>query len=308
MAKVLGEEIRDFKLAEDRWDSAIARRLAARVGSGLDGRSKGTRDVRASVRAFRGFFLADPEDLSVLPLVEQFADSGTPGQGHIFRITEGNDRLATVMARRLRGTLLLRTIVRRARQRERGVTVTVEDGSGRRSEIEGAFLVCALPASTARDVVFEPRLPEPQHDAISACDMARRRDSCCSSIGVSGSREAGPSRLERICPSGPCGTATSSSAVAAILSFLAGGRASSELQQILREEGPSGVIRGSNGSAVRQDCLRRGRSSGMRIPGSGAATRFSIRRSIPSGARGSRDPMAGSSSPASTRAPGGRAT
>src|SRR6185437_751303 len=121
-ATLLADEIHDFKLAEERWDSAIARRLASlSVVSWLETHQVPAH-VRASVRAFRGFFLADPEELSVLPLVEQFAEDGTPGQGHIYRIAEGNDRLATVMARRLRGTLLLRTIVRRVRQREAGVS------------------------------------------------------------------------------------------------------------------------------------------------------------------------------------------
>ena len=119
------------------------------------------------MRAFRGFFLADPEDLSLLPLVEQFAESGIAGSSHIFRIPQGNDRLATTGARRLRGRILLRTDPAARAAARCGVRVTVEDQAGRRSEIDGAFLVCALPASTARDVVFDPGLPEPQQLAIS---------------------------------------------------------------------------------------------------------------------------------------------
>jgi monoamine oxidase len=242
MAKMFAGEVRDFKLGEDRWDSAIARRLAAVSVAAWMADRKVPSNVRASVRAFRGFFLADPEDLSVLPLVEQFADSGTPGQGHIFRITEGNDRLATVMARRLHGTLLLRTIVRRARQRERGVTVTVEDGLGRRSEIEGAFLVCALPASTARDVVFEPRLPEPQHDAISSLRYGAATRLLLQFDRRFWKQRGRPLAFGTDLPIGSIWDGNEQQRGPAILSFLAGGHASSELQQILREEGPSGVI------------------------------------------------------------------
>ena len=48
------------------------------------------------------------------------------------------------------------TIVRRVVQRADGVTVTIDDRRGRRSEITADYFVCALPASTAREVVFEP--------------------------------------------------------------------------------------------------------------------------------------------------------
>ena len=39
--------------------------------------------------------------------------------------------------------------------------------AGRRREIAADYFVCALPACTARDVFFDPALPEPQHDAIA---------------------------------------------------------------------------------------------------------------------------------------------
>ena len=74
VGRYLQEDVRDFTLAEGRWDSAVAARLGrTSVASWLE-RVKAPADIRASMRGFRGFFLADPEDLSLLPLVEQFAD------------------------------------------------------------------------------------------------------------------------------------------------------------------------------------------------------------------------------------------
>jgi monoamine oxidase len=241
-ATLLADEIHDFTLAEERWDSAIARRLASMSVASWMETHQVPAHVRASIRAFRGFFLADPEELSVLPLVEQFAEGGTPADGHIYRIAEGNDRLATVMARRLRGTLRLRTIVRRVRQREAGVTVTVEDGSGRRSEIAGDFLVCALPASTARDVLFEPKLPASQHDAIASLRYGAATRLLLQFDRRFWKKRGRPLAFGSDLPTGAVWDGNEQQHGAGILSFLAGGRASSELQHVLNADGAAGAI------------------------------------------------------------------
>jgi monoamine oxidase len=172
----LQREVQDFTLAEERWDSAVAASLARRsVADWLDA-VQAPSDLRAAVRAFRGFFLADPEDLSLLAIVEQFAGGGTPGQGVILRIPGGNDRLATLSAKRLRGRLLLDTVVRRITQRDGHVAVAVGTGD-RTSELRANFVICTLPASTARDVIFDPPLPDPQRDAF-----ARLRYGCATRL------------------------------------------------------------------------------------------------------------------------------
>src|SRR4029453_9427293 len=101
VGKLLEASVRDFKLAEERWDSPVATRLGRQSVAEWLERVKAPASLRAGVRAFRGFFLADPEDLSMLPLVEQFAESGPPGQDRIFRIDGGNDRLAAAMGKRV---------------------------------------------------------------------------------------------------------------------------------------------------------------------------------------------------------------
>src|SRR3954453_355636 len=128
VGRLIAPLVRDFKLTDERWDSAFAARYARLSVMQWLGSVKASRSIKAGVRGFRGFFLADPEDLSMLPLLEQFAESGPPGRGCIYRIPGGNDRLATVMAKRLRTRVRLKTVVRRAAQRNATVTVTVEDG------------------------------------------------------------------------------------------------------------------------------------------------------------------------------------
>ena len=243
-AQALAREIHEFRLAEMRWDSAIAMRLAQRSAADWLKSRRSPIDLWSGVRAFRGFFLADPEDLSLLPLVEQFAAGGTPGQGHIFRIRDGNDRLATEMARRLRGRTLLSTIVRRIRQGSDRVTVTLEGASGQRSELEASFVVCGLPASTLRDVTFEPALPDPAHQAIRGL-----RYGCATRVLVQfdrrfWNRRGRPRAFATDLPAGAFWDANEHQrGRPGILSFLAGGFASGELQQVLRGEGQGGLLR-----------------------------------------------------------------
>src|SRR5438445_11220327 len=64
--ELLKSEIADFKLAEERWDSAVAARLARMsVWDWLE-RNRASDSFKAAMRGFRGFILADPEDLSML--------------------------------------------------------------------------------------------------------------------------------------------------------------------------------------------------------------------------------------------------
>ncbi len=241
-ARRLTSEVDDFRLANSRWDSAIAIALARR--SVADWLASGPRDphLAAGLRGLRGFYLADPEDLSLLVLVEQFAGDDVPGRGDMFRIRGGNDRLATATAKALRGEVILNAIVRRVRQDASGVRVTVDERGGRR-EIEAEYCVLALPASTLRDVQFEPSLPDDQHRAIATLryghatrlmlQFARRfwrhgrrakgygTDLPIGAVWDGNEHQRGPQ---------------------GILTFLAGGRASDELQQILAREGDRGAI------------------------------------------------------------------
>lgn len=243
VGKLLSHPIRDFKLAETRWDSAVAARLGRQsVAEWLDSVAAPAA-LRAGVRGFRGFFLADPEDLSMLPLVEQFAESGPPGQDRIFRIEGGNDRLATTMAKRMRGAILLKTIVRQVRSHDERITVTIEALGKPHTELTADFLVCALPASTARGVFFDPPLPEAQQEA-----MTRLRYGAATRLLLQFDRRfwRKPGRPIAFGTDLPTGAVWDGNehqrGPQGILSFLAGGQASKALQEILHVEGERGVI------------------------------------------------------------------
>jgi monoamine oxidase len=244
IGKLLEPTLPDYKLAEGQWDSPVIAKLARQSVAQWLQRQNAPASLRAGVRGFRGFFLAEPEELSMLPLVEQFAESGPPGRGRIYRIEGGNDRLATTMAKRLRGAVLLGTVVRRIRRHDERVTVTVDALGKPHTELTADFVVCALPASTARGVFFDPPLPEPQRQAIE-----HLRYGCATRLLLQFDRRfwKKPGRPVAFGTDLPTGAVWDGNedqrGPQGILSFLAGGQASRALQDLLHAEGERGVIR-----------------------------------------------------------------
>src|SRR6185503_16833407 len=143
------------------WEGGIADSLAREsVAQWLD-RIRAPKPLRDMAIGMRGFFLADPADLSLLALTDQFAEEGVPGAEKMFRIVGGNDRLPAVIAKTLGSRVELQAVLRRVTQAHDGVTATIES-NGRIREGRFDYLVCAVPATTLRDVIFEPAMPEPQ--------------------------------------------------------------------------------------------------------------------------------------------------
>ena len=123
------------------------------------------RQIRTALQGMRGFFLADPEELSLLALVDQLA-SESRGQSRFYRIVGGNDRLATGLARMLREPVQLRTTVLAVTQRRERVRVTISGPKRVQAQIAADLLVLALPATTVRGIAFTPPLPALQRQAI----------------------------------------------------------------------------------------------------------------------------------------------
>ena len=242
IATALAPLVRAYRLAERRWTSAIAQSLARQsVASWLE-TIKAPAWLAHRMRGFRGLFLADPEDLSLLALVDFFADIDESGWGHSFRIVGGNDQVATGIAKRLKTRVRLGAVLRRIRQTDVGIVATVEERSTN-AEIAADYAIVALPAPTARDVVFEPGLAEIQQDALT---HLRYGSSTRLLLQFSRRFWNKPGRPSAFGSDQPIGALWDGNehqkGPAAILSFLAGGRASRELQDILRAEGTDGVV------------------------------------------------------------------
>jgi monoamine oxidase len=243
LARRLQPEIRSFCLSERRWDGAVAQALGREtVAQWLD-RIRAPRDLRETARGLRGFFLADPEDLSLLALVDQFAEDGPPGGEKMFRIKGGNGRLAEVLAAGLASRLKRQTMLRAVRQLPDGVVATIESG-GRVDRVRVNYLICALPATTLRDVQFDPQMSPEQRAAISNLKYGAATKTALQFHRATWRKRGKPRAY---------GTNLSVGAVwdaneeqkgdAGILTLLAGGRASAETQQMLAAGGPERVVR-----------------------------------------------------------------
>lgn len=238
----LEPEITDYKLTGERWESPIARTIGRTSVAEWLNTVGADEQLASTVRGLRGFFLADPDDLSLLVLVDQFASGNTPGTGRMFRIRGGNDRLPRAIASSLAGKLRLNTVLRKVLQRKAGLIVTVEE-SGVRRQLPADYLVAALPASTLKDVRFEPRLADDQWRAIS-----QLRYGAATRMLLQFSKPYWRKRGRRRAYGTdlPIGAVWDGSedqnASPAVLLLLAGGRASNELQEIVSVEGDRGVI------------------------------------------------------------------
>jgi monoamine oxidase len=165
LAKSLSSLIRVYCLAEQRWDSPVTADLGRRsVASWLD-EINADADLRAVAGGLRGFFLADPEELSLLAFVDQFASNDEPGM-KLYRIDGGNDRLSAALAAALGDRVKLNTEVVAVSHRGREVRISVKNGRNV-AQLTRDYLVLALPATLLRRIPISPALPAQQHEAIA---------------------------------------------------------------------------------------------------------------------------------------------
>jgi monoamine oxidase len=239
----LRDEIRDYTIAGERWDSAVAIALGRRsVAQWLEA---GPSDpmLAAGLRGLRGFYLADPEDLSLLVLVEQFASDGAPGAGRMYRLKHGNDRLPHGIAKRLGAPVMLEAIVRRISQDAGSVRVTIEQRGGR-SELRADYCVSALPASTLRDVEIDPGLPDEQRRAIVSLRYGHATRVLLQFKNRFWNRRGRPRAFGTDLPIGAVWDGNEQQrGSAGMLTLLAGGAASQQTQDILKSEGEQGIVR-----------------------------------------------------------------
>lgn len=164
LARAAEPWVQAHRVNERRWEGPIARRLAEQsVADWLDD-IKADRQLRARLRGMRGFFLADPEHLSLLALVDQLAAESS-ALDHFYRIKGGNDRLATALAGALREPVHYHSTVCAVTQRGVVARVTLRCRGGQ-SHMAADAVVLALPATIVRRLVFTPPLPAPQGKAF----------------------------------------------------------------------------------------------------------------------------------------------
>ena len=172
LSDALSDVIHRYRLVEQQWDSPIMADLARRsVAHWLD-EVRADSELRATVAGLRGFFLADPDELSLLALVDQFAANDQPGPWKTYRIEGGNDRLASSLASMLGDRVTLDTEVVALSHRGQEVRVSVKKDRTV-SQVIRDYVVAAVPATLLRRIPISPALPVQQHDAIARLKYGR---------------------------------------------------------------------------------------------------------------------------------------
>jgi monoamine oxidase len=232
-----------YKLAERRWDTPIAAHLARRsVATWLD-EVRADDDLRTTAAGLRGFFLADPDELSLIALVDQFAcsdDDHWPGPQ--YRIDGGNDRLAAALAAPLGSRLRLKTEIIAISHRGKAVRVSVKHAQTQ-AQLSADYVIVTMPASVVRRIPITPSLPSQQHDAIARLQYGRVTKTL---LQFSKRFWRAPGRPRAF------GSALAFGAFwegneeqrgrAGVLSLMAGGSASDATQAIVARDGPAGLV------------------------------------------------------------------
>lgn len=230
LSDLLAPLIRRYQAACGRDDAAAIREMSTFSLRGWLREQNADPDVHAMVDSMRGFFLAEAEDLSVLPVVAQLAGTGSPALTPVYRIVGGMDRLVDALVAHTSARLLLGHQVRAVSQAADRILVRATDDRGLLQEIEGDALVVTLPATTLRDIEITPALPEDQQKAI-----ARLRYGCATkSVVQCASPELQRRRAKAFATDGALGafwdaTEGQPSASPSIINFLGGGAASPKL-------------------------------------------------------------------------------
>ena len=232
---------RAYHLAERRWDSPITAELARRsVAAWLD-QSKADAELRATAAGLRGFFLADPDELSLSALVDQFADEDTPAPAGMYRIDGGNDRLTAALADPLGDRLHLNTDVVALSHRGKVVRVSVKNNRAL-AQINCDYAILTLPATLLRRMPITPALPAQQHEAIVRLKYGRATKTL---LQFSKRFWRAPGRPRAFGSPLPFGAVWDGNEEqrgrAGILSLMAGGGASDATQAIVAKHGARGL-------------------------------------------------------------------
>jgi len=241
LARELGPFIRRYRLAELRWDSPIVADITRRSFAQWLDEVHADEELRATALGLRGFFLADPDELSLIAPVDQFASIEDDDDFEMYRLAGGNDRLAAALAASLGDRIQLNTELVAVSHRSRDVRASLRHQRqvGQRTV---DFLLFALPAPLLRRVPITPALPAQQHDAI-----ARLRSGRATKTLVQFSRRfwQAPGRPRAFGSNAPFGAVFDGNeeqrGKPGILALLAGGSASDSSQSMVARDGARGV-------------------------------------------------------------------
>jgi len=241
LARALADAVRIYRLAEQRWDSPIVPSLARRSVADWLNDVRADPELRATATGLRGFFLADPDELSLIALVDQFAAETTPAAWNMYRIAGGNDRLPAALAARLGDRLHLQTDLVAVSHRGSVVRASVKH-AGTVAQITSDYVVLALPTTALRRVPITPALPALQHDAIVRLKYGRATKTLMQFSKPFWRVTGQPRAFGSALPFGAVWDGNEEQrGRAGILSLLAGGSASDATQAVIAKDSTHGL-------------------------------------------------------------------
>jgi monoamine oxidase len=243
LARAVADDAQRYRWAERRWDSPIAAEIARRSVADWLSETNADAELRATAIALRGFFLADPEQLSLLAMVDEFSQDEDPAPRKMFRIDGGNDRLATALAAPLGERLRLNTELVALSQRGGTVRATLRSGRAR-TQLQADYFVSTLPATLLRRIPITPALPVQQHEAIATLGYGPGTKTLLQFTQRFWRSAGRPRAFGSPLPIGAGWEGNEEQrGKPGILSLLAGGSASDETAAIMEREGIAGIVR-----------------------------------------------------------------
>jgi monoamine oxidase len=202
--------------------------------------------ARASVydlaTALRGFYLADPAELSALVLIEQLQSEGSPGRTRIYRVEGGADQIAERLRASAQLTVRVRHVIRAVTQDAGGVRVAIEDSRSRLATRSADYVILTLPATPLLACRFSPMLPQEQRRALKALTYGPATKVVLRSDRRWWRHSRRPNAYGSNLPTGAIWEAAEEQRDASMLMLLAGGAASGQLQSILQRDGVSALM------------------------------------------------------------------
>ena len=240
LSDTLKPAAKTFAAADRQWSStaaaAIARQSLREMLTAADAEPR----LQAFATGLRGFYVADPEDLSALVAVEQVL-SGDPSRVTLHRIKGGTHRLTAALQKDAKLKIELEHVVRNVSQDARGVAVTVEDQHGKRHVARGDYVVAAVPAPLMLEWAISPQLPDAQRHAFASLSYGPATKALLRFSRRWWRAPGRPRAFATNLPIGAVWETAEEQKKAHMVTLLAGGRASDELRTILEQEGGTGI-------------------------------------------------------------------
>lgn len=239
--RALQDEAEAFEAADCNWNSTIAAGLARLSLDELLRARRASRDLIAMAAAMRGFFAADSDALSALVGIELAMEETDPGHVPISRVKGGNDLLVNGLARTRNVMFSMQRTVKRIQQTDTEVRITVTEPHGELETVRADYAIVTVPPVILRSWAFSPPLPPEQRRAMETLSHGFATKAHLRFDKRWWRKRGWPRAWGTNLSIGAVWEATESARGPAVLTLLAGGRASEELEAIIEEEGPDGV-------------------------------------------------------------------